>query len=294
MSRPGANLQTATPSPYWGRSLWRGCKWAVNMGPWHGREQTGPYTCKDSRDKNYGRYTGGVGGLMSNVRNGGRFLNSSGGASGLEWLDHQWNAIPQLGIFEWQDTGGMSLACTFRFYAIPAGNSRLLTKRFSTGAFHHCAALSFSVATGVFEYSYCNGIGGVQSILGTLVPVVGVTYTIVGKHWGNNALSRAELWVNGKREAVNAAPATYPAYKKDPPLIYYRDTGSGDPSTNGETSMGGLWNRPITTAEIKQLAANPYIMWGPPAGPSGLPFAGAGGVFACRCCPGWLVNWTDM
>jgi hypothetical protein len=177
--------------------------------------------------------------------------------------------------------------------ALPAGNRRILTKRFGTAANFHCGALSFSVATNKFEFSYCNGVA-TQSILSALTPVVGVTYVIVGRHWGNNALSRAELWVNGKLEAVNAAPATYPAYKKDPPLCFFGDTGSGDPTGNEEASMGGLWDRPLTTTEIQLLTVNPYVLWGPPGSPQGLPFAGGGGSLVnCGCC-GWPISAFGM
>jgi hypothetical protein len=153
--------------------------------------------------------------------------------------------------------------------------------------------LSFAIAGNKFEFSYCNGVT-TQSILSASSPVVGVTYNIVGRHWGNNALTRAELWVNGKLEAVNAAPATYPAYKKDPPLCFFGDTGSGDPSINGEASMGGLWNRPLSTAEIQALNVNPYLLWGPPGAPAGLPFAPAGGGgISCGCC-GWPISEFGM
>jgi hypothetical protein len=295
MSKPGAGLQRAVPYPYRAKALWRGCCWAVNMGPWHGRWQNGPYTIRDSRNINYGRFTGGVAGSMMSVQNGGRFANSGAANSGLQWDDNQINAIPQYGIMRWLNTGGMSLACTMRFIAIPVGNVRILTKRFGVTNNYHCGALSFSNTAGnKFEFSYSDGVGGVQSVFSGLVPVVGVTYNIVGRHWGNNALSRAEIWVNGKLEGLNAAPATYPAYKKDPPLIYFQDTGSGDAILNGESSMGGLWQRPLTTAEIQALNVNPYVMWGPPAGPEGLPHAGALGLIGCNCCPGWLCAWNDM
>lgn len=252
---------------------------------------------RDSRNNNYGRFTGGVAGSMMSVQSGGRFVNSRDANSGLQWDDYQINAIPQYGVMVWQNTGGMSLACTMRFRtAIPNSNRRILTKRFGVTNNFHCGALSFSQTAGNhFEFSYSNGVGAVQSVFSAIVPVVGVTYNLVGRHWGNNALSRAEIWVNGKLEGVVAAPITYPAYKKDPPLIYFNDTGSGDATLDGESSMGGLWARPLTTAEILALNVNPYTMWGPPAGPIGLPHAASGsGLIGCNCCPGWLLSFNDM
>jgi len=293
-----ANRQQALPVPYFARGLWRGCRWAVNMNPWRGRTQSGSLMQHDSRDKNRGRLNGTIGAVMSQPKSGGRFMNANGGGAagtGDTWEDWQWQAIPQLGIYMWQDTGGFTLACTMRFVtAIPNSNRRILTKRFGTTNNFHCGALSFDQAGGnKFEFSYCNGVA-TQSILSALVPTFGVTYNLVGRHWGNNALSRAELWVNGKLEAVNAAPATYPAYKKDPPLIFFNDTGSGDLTCNAEASMGGLWNRPLTTAEIQALHTNPYVMWGPPGSPEGLPFAGGGGSLVnCGCC-GWPISAFGM
>ncbi len=293
MSKPAANLQRVVPARYAARALWRGCRWAVNMAAWHGRFQNGPNYVFDNTH-NLGRFTGGVSGSMNAIRNGGRFGNSFAGNSQLEWIDNQWQAIPQLGIYYWLDSGGFSLACTMRFVAIPAADGRILTKRFGTTNNFHCGALSFNVAAGnKFEFSYCNGVGAVQSIFGTTTPVTGVTYNIVGRHWGSTLL-KAELWVNGKMEAQNNATATYPAYKKDPPIHFFGDTGSGNPTINAEASMGGLWNRPLTSAEIGALNVNPYVMWGNPAAPQGLPFGAAGGGVGCNCCPGWLCNWNDM
>lgn len=294
-----ANRQQALPTPYNARGLWRGCRWAVNMNPWKGRTQSGSAMQHDSRTKNRGRLNGTIGAVMTQPKSGGRFMNANGGGAagtGDQWDDWQWQAVPQLGIYMWQDTGGLTLACTMRFVtAIPNSNRRILTKRFGTTNNFHCGALSFNQANGnKFEFSYCNGVGVTQSIFSGLVPTFGVTYNLVGRHWGNNALSRAELWVNGKLEAVNAAPATFPAYKKDPPLIFFNDSGSGDLTCNAEASMGGLWNRPLTTAEIQALHVNPYQMWGPPQGPEGLPFAGGGGSFVnCGCC-GWPISCFGM
>lgn len=232
---------------------------------------------------------------MISPQRGGQFVNSNAGGTDLAWEDWQWQPIPQLGIYMWQDSGGMSLACCMKFRsALPATDVRILTKRFGTAANFHCAALSFSQAQGnKFEFSYCNGVT-TQSIYSAMVPNSADVYVLVGRHWGNNANSRAELWVNGKREAVNAAPATYPAYKKDPPLVFFGDTASGNPVGNERASMGGLWDRPLSTAEIQQLTVNPYVMWGPPTGPEGLPHAGASGLIGCNCCPGWLCAWNDM
>lgn len=294
MSNPTANRQRALPALYKAKALWRGCKWAVNARPWNGRYQNGPYCLHDSRNKNQGRFRGGLGGVAMAVKNGGKFVSSFGANTDLEWIDYQWQAIPQLGIYEWLDTGGMSLACTMQFnVALPAGNKRILTKRFSTIATQHCAAISFAVAGNKFEFSYCDGVVQ-QSIFSAMSPVAGVSYTVVGRHWGNNALSRAELWVNGKLEATNAAPATYPKYKKDPPLVFFGDLASGDGVMNGFASMGGLWMRPLTTSEIQMLYVNPYALWGPPGAAEGLPFAGAGGLVGCSCCPGWLPSFNDM
>jgi hypothetical protein len=212
----------------------------------------------------------------------------------VQWDDNQWQAIPQLGIYMWLDTGGFSLACTMQLRnAVPNSNRRILTKRFGTTNNFHCGALSFSQTAGnKFEFSYCTGVA-TESIFSALVPVVGVTYNLVGRHWGNNALSRSELWVNGKLEAVNAAPAAYPAYKKDPPILFFTDTGSGDATLDGEASMGGLWDRPLTTTEILALNANPYTMWGPPVSPMGLPFGG-GILDGCRCGGPWLHAWSGL
>jgi len=256
--------------------------------------------CIDSETNNRGMLTGTIAAQEATVRNGGRFVSANGGGAagtGLKWDDNQVNAVPQFGIYVWQNTGGMSLACTMQFRnALPNSNRRILTKRFGTTNNFHCGALSFNQTNGnKFEFSYCDGVGNTQSIFSSLTPSVGVTYNVVGRHWGNNALSRAELWVNGKMEALNAAPATYPAYKKDPPILFFNDTGSGDLTLDGEASMGGLWARPLTTAEIQALNVNPYLLWGPPTAPQGLPFAGpAGGLIGCNCCPGWLCNWNDM
>lgn len=296
MAMQPSNLQRALPVGWRARSLWRGCRWAMNVRPWIGREQNGPNCTHDSRSRNMGRFRGGVGVPMVSPQRGGQYVNSNNAASDLSWEDWQWQAIPQLGIYMWQDTGGMSLACTMKFRsAIPGTNKRILTKRFGTAANFHCGALSFSQTAGNrFEFSYCDGIT-TQSVFGTTVPNSVDIYTLVGRHWGNNALNRAELWVNGKREGVNVAPATYPAYKKDPPLVFFGDTGSGDGVGNERASFGGLWDRPLTTSEILMLNTNPYIMWGPPPSPEGLPFAGpGGGVIGCNCCPGWLCAWNDM
>ena len=300
MPNPSTALQRAVPRPYRARAIWRGCKWAVDIRPWLGRSQAGSNICVDSETSNRGRFSGIVPVPATNNRDGGRFISSAGGGppgfgTGVQWDDNQWQAVPQLGIFQWLDTGGFSLACTFQFRtALPNSNRRILTKRFGTAANFHCGALSFNQANGnKIEFSYCNGVT-TQSIFSGLVPSVGVTYNIVGRHWGNNALSRAELWVNGKLEAVNAAPNTYPAYKKDPPILFFTDTGSGDNTIDGEASMGGLWARPLTTAEIQALNVNPYLLWGPPTSPQGFPFAGGGTVPGCNCCPGWLCNWNDM
>jgi len=177
---------------------------------------------------------------------------------------------------------------------IPGANKRILTKRFGTAANFHCAALSFNVGAGnKFEFSYCNGVT-TQSIFSTLTPNATDAYVLVGRHWGNNALSRAELWVNGKREAVNAAPTTFPAYKKDPPLVFFGDTGSGDGVGDERAAMGGLWDRPLTQSEIQMLTVNPYIMWGPPPFPQGLPFSGAGALDGCRCGGPWLHAWSGL
>lgn len=291
MSQPSAYLQRALPVGYRAQSLWRGCRWAVNVRPWQGRTQSGPNCVQDSRSRNIGRFRGGVGAVSTLPKWGGRYVSSNAANTDLAWEDWQWQPIPQLGIYMWQDTGGMSLACCMRFgTAIPASNKRILTKRFGTTANLHCAALSFSQAAGnKFEFSYCNGVT-TQSIFSGVVPIVSQTYVLVGRHWGNNANSRAELWVNGKREAVNAAPATYPAYKKDPPLVFFGDTASGDGVGNEYAAMGGLWDRPLTTSEIQRLTVNPYVMWGPPVGPQGLPH----GLIGCNCCPGWLSNWYDL
>ena len=300
MSKPAAQLQRAVPRPYRARAIWRGCKWAVDMRPWLGRSQAGSNFAMDSETVNRGRFSGNVPTPATNNRNGGRFVSSNGGGgagTGVQWDDNQWQAIPQLGIYMWLDTGGMSLACTFQFRnALPNSNRRILTKRFGTAGYFHCGALSFNQTNGnKFEFSYSDGVGNVQSIFSGLVPSVGVTYNLVGKHTGNNATKRAELWVNGKLEAVNAAPLTYPAYKKDPPILFFTDTGSGDLTIDGEASMGGLWARPLTTAEVQALNVNPYLLWGPPTSPQGLPFAGpSGGVPGCNCCPGWLGSFNDM
>lgn len=292
------NIQRALPVGYRARSLWRGCRWAMNVRPFFGREQNGPWCCLDSRSRNAGRLRGTVGSTIINAQKGGILVNSNGGGAAgtdLAWEDWQWNAIPQLGIYMWQDTGGMSLAACMKFRtALPATDVRILTKRFGTAANFHCGALSFSQTSGnKFEFSYCNGVT-TQSIFSALVPNTTDLYVLVGRHWGNNALSRAELWVNGKLEATNAAPATYPAYKKDPPLVFFGDTGSGNPTGNERASMGGLWDRPLTTSEIQMLTVNPYIMWGPPGSPEGLPFAGPGGGFvSCGCC-GWPISEYGM
>lgn len=252
--------------------------------------------CHDSRSRNMGRFRGTIGVPMVSPQRGGQFTNSNNAQTDLAWEDYQWNAIPQLGIYMWQDTGGMSLACCMKFRtALPGGDVRILTKRFGTAANFHCGALSFNVGAGnKFEFSYCNGVT-TQSIFSGLTPNTSDVYVLVGRHWGNNVNNRAELWVNGKLEAFNAAPTTYPAYKKDPPLVFFGDTGSGNPPGNERASMGGLWDRPLTTSEIQRLTTNPYVMWGPPPAPQGLPFAGpAGGVLGCNCCPGWLCSWNDM
>jgi hypothetical protein len=268
--------------------------------PYKGRSQAESRLIRDSETQNTGRFSGTVPVPATNLRNGGRFVSSNGGGAagtGVQWDDNQVNAVPQYGIYVWQDTGGMSLACTFQFRnALPNSNRRILTKRFGTTNNFHCGALSFNQANGnKIEFSYSNGVGVTQSIFSNLVPAVGVTYNIVGRHWGNNALSRAELWINGKLEALNAAPATFPAYKKDPPILFFTDTGSGDLTIDGEASMGGLWARPLTTSEIQTLNVNPYVMWGPPTGPEGLPHGAAGaGLIGCNCCPGWLCNFNGM
>lgn len=295
MSRPTSNLQRALPAPYRARALWRGCRWATNIRPWIGREQNGPNCVQDSRSRNIGRFRGGVGVPMVSPQNGGQFVNSNAGSSDLAWEDWQWQAVPQLGIYMWQDTGGMSLACCMQFRtALPGGNKRILTKRFGTAANFHCAALSFAVAGNKWEFSYCDGTN-TQSIFSASSPVAGQSYVVIGRHWGNNALSRAELWVNGKMEAVNAAPATYPKYKKDPPLVFFGDTASGDGVGNECAAMGGLWDRPLTTSEIQMLTVNPFVMWGPPAGPEGLPHGGGGGVLdGCKCGGPWLHAWSGL
>lgn len=295
MSQPSAYLQRALPVGYRARALWRGCRWAMNVRPWQGREQNGPNCTHDSRSRNLGRFRGGVGATMTLPKWGGRYASSNAAGTDLAWEDWQWQPIPQLGIYMWQDTGGMSLACCMRFStAIPASNKRILTKRFGTAANFHCGALSFSQTAGnKFEFSYCNGVT-TQSIFSGVVPIVSQTYVLVGRHWGNNANSRAELWVNGKLEAVNAAPATYPAYKKDPPLVFFGDTGSGDSPLNGYGAMGGLWDRPLTTAEIQLLTVNPFVMWGPPVGPEGLPFAGGDIFNGCKCGGPWLHAWSGL
>lgn len=295
MSQPAAYLQRALPVGYRARSLWRGCRWAVNVRPWVGRYQNGPQCCHDSRSRNQGRFRGGVGAAMIQAQHGGKFVNSNAAGSDLAWEDYQWQAIPQLGIYMWQDTGGLSLACCMRFVtALPGGAKRILTKRFGTAANFHCGALSFSVAAGNrWEFSYCNGVN-TESIFSASSPTVGTTYVVVGRHWGNNANIRSELWVNGKLEATNAAPATYPAYKKDPPLVFFGDTASGDGTGNEEASMGGLWDRPLTTSEIQMLTVNPYVMWGPPLAPEGLPFGGGGPVDGCKCGGPWLHAWSGL
>lgn len=298
MSNPSATLQRAVPRPYRARAIWRGCRWAVDIRPWLGRSQAGSNIAMDSETVNRGRFSGTVPNPATNNRNGGRFVSSNGGGAagtGVQWDDNQWQAVPQLGIYQWLDTGGMSLACTFQFRnALPNSNRRILTKRFGTAANFHCGALSFNQANGnKFEFSYCTG-AATQSIFSTTVPTVGVTYNIVGIHWGNNALSRAELWVNGKLEAVNAAPAAYPAYKKDPPILFFTDTGSGDLTIDGEASMGGLWARPLTTAEIQALNVNPYLLWGPPAATQGLPHGGGGIFDGCKCGGPWLAAWSGL
>lgn len=294
MSRPSAYQQQALPVGYRARSLWRGCRWAVNVRPWNGRTQPA-YCVYDSRSRNLGRFRGSMGSAMVGTRNGGRFVNSNSAGTDWAWEDQQWKAIPQLGIYMWQDTGGMTLACCMRFVsALPGSNKRILTKRFGTASNYHCGALSFSQTAGnKFEYSYCDGTT-TQSIYSSTSPVAGVTYVIVGRHWGNNSIKRAELWVNGKLEGLNTSPSTYPMYKKDPPLVFFGDTGSGDGVGNEEASMGGLWDRPLTTAEIQQLTRNPYIMWGVPPQPMGLG-GGTSGVYdGCRCGGPWLHAWSGL
>jgi hypothetical protein len=295
VSQPSAYLQRALPTPYRARALWRGCRWAVDVRPWLGRQQSGPGCCKDSRSRNLGRFRGGLGVPMISPQRGGQFVNSNAANTDLAWEDWQWQAIPQLGIYMWQDTGGMTLACYMKFRsALPATDVRILTKRFGTAANFHCAALSFSQAQGnKFEFSYCDGVT-TQSIYSAIVPNSADAYVLVGRHWGNNANRRAELWVNGKREAVNAAPATFPAYKKDPPLVFFGDTASGNPVGNERAAMGGLWDRPLSTAEIQQLTVNPFVMWGPPAAPMGLPFASGSVLDGCKCGGPWLHAWSGL
>lgn len=299
MANPSARLQTAVPSAYRARAIWRGCRWAVNVRPYLGRSQAGSRLMRDSETNNTGRFTGTVPVPATNNRTGGQFVSSNGGGAagtGVQWDDNQVNAVPQYGIYKWENTGGMSLACTMQFRnAIPNSNRRILTKRFGVTNNFHCGALSFSQTAGnKFEFSYSDGVGGVQSVFSALTPVAGVTYNVAGRHWGNNALSRAEIWVNGKLEGVVAAPTTYPAYKKDPPILFFTDTGSGDLTIDGEASMGGLWARPLTTAEIQQLNVNPYILWKPPSGPQGLPHGATGLSIFCNCCPGWLPSFFEM
>lgn len=290
---PSGRRQQVLPWPYRGKGLWYGCRWAVNMSPWNGRNQTGPNSVRESQTKNQGRFSGTVAGSMTTVRPDGKTKTSNGGNTGFVWVDFVKIPVPQEGVYSWMNTGGMTLACLMQFRtALPGSNRRILTKRFGTAANFHGGALSVS-AGNLFEFSYCDGVT-TQSIFSAAACQLNTTYLIVGRHWGNNPLSRAELWVNGIRVAVNAAPTTFPFYHSDPPIIFFNDTGSGDATLDGEAFMGALWRRPITTSEIMQLTANPFVMWNHPPSPQGLPFAGGGAGVTCKCCPGWLMSFNGM
>jgi hypothetical protein len=286
--------QQTLPSAYRGKGLWRGCRWAVNMSPWRGREQNGPYCVCESNTRNMGRFSGTVVGSMTVVRQDGLAKTSNEGQSGFVWVDYVKVQVPQEGVYSWMNTGGMTLACLMQFCVeLPNSNRRILTKRFGTASNYHGGALSVT-SNNFFEYSYCDG-STTQSIISTVACKLDTPYVIVGKHWGNNVLTRAELWVNGQLLASNAAPSTYPYYHSDPPITFFNDTGSGDAILKGKAHMGGLWNRPISASEIQQLTANPYVMWMPRTGTQGLPHGVTPGAIAVKCgCCGFLRHWYGM
>lgn len=286
--------QQALPFPYRGQSLWRGCRWAVNMSPWRGRTQVGSRIDKDSQSKNTGFISGTPGTTMSKIRYGGRTVNSNGAQTGIVWQDYVKIPVPQEGIYSWLNGGGMSLACLFHFRSIPGGPVRCLTKRFGRAPNFHGGALSFDPGLGNrFTFTWCDG-ANVEFISAPFAAAAGITYLLVGRHWGNNGNIRAELWVNGKREAVNAAPAVYPFYHSDPPITFFNDTGSGDGTANAEAFMGALWARPLSQAEIQKLTVNPFVMWDSPPSPMGLPFGGGGAFNGCPCCGSWLQSWNGL
>ena len=291
---PNGRRQQSLPSPHRNEGLWHGCRWAVNMSPWLGHEQNGPYCVCESNTRNMGRFSGTANGSMTTVRSDGKTKTSNGGLSGFVWVDYVKIQVPQEGVYSWMNTGGMSLACLVQFRnALPNSNRRVLTKRFGTASNYHGGALSISSGN-LFEFSYCDG-STTQSIFSADTCQLNTSYMIVGKHWGNNAVARAELWVNGNLKATNAAPTTYPYYHSDPPITFFNDTGSGDAILDGEAFMGGLWNRPVTTSEIQQLYTNPYTMWTPRSGTQGLPHGVAPGAIAVKCgCCGFLRNWYGM
>lgn len=290
---PGAGRrQDQYPRPFRKSSLWRQCKFAMIVAPWRGHTNSPLGSCIDNQTRGMGRNLNqefvyhGVGAPGLWLGSGPSQLCSS------VWNDFVYIADNKHGIFRWEDGGGITAAILYRLTALPGSDKCLFAKRFSKINTNHGWAWYYTVTGNKFQFTWCDGITQ-EAIVTSFTPNANQTYWLLARHYGSGN-KKVELWIDGVKDAVNGATATYPAYESDPPLYIHTDNNNAIPA--GQAWVAAFWNRPLSDGEINALTTNPYVMWQPPPTPQGLGHENPveATLPGCNCCPGWLGSFNDM
>jgi hypothetical protein len=261
------------------------------VAPWRGHTNSPLGSCIDNQTRGMGRNLNqefvyhGVGAPGLWLGSGPTQLCSS------VWNDFVYIADNKHGIFRWEDGGGITAAILYRLTALPGSSKCLFAKRFSKINTNHGWAWYYTTTGNKFEFSWCDGITQ-EAIVTSFTPNANQTYFLLARHYGSGN-KKVELWIDGVKDAVNGATATYPVYESDPPLYIHTDNNNAIPA--GQAWVAAFWNRPLSDGEINTLTTNPYVMWQPSPIPMGLPFAGSGSILdGCRCGGPWLHAWSGL
>lgn len=280
MSAGYGRRKPVRPAPRRAMSLWRGCLWATAMGWNKGWNEPGGETSADDQRRTKGILQGSRPGTHE-IMDAGRCLTAGNSLDPIHWADVA-NGYDLI-------NGQTTLACMIRFEAVPAASGRILAKRNSAQAASAGMDLVFNLATGTFMTEWSNGAAE-ERIIGTTAIVTTISYMLIARH----SRVSVDLWVNGIREAINAAPAVIPG-NNDSPVTIFNNPALDDVTINCRMSMAAIWTRAISDSEIRALNTDPYVMWLPLRRPEyfgGLiPSARGDG---CKCGGPWLHAWSGL
>lgn len=270
------------PTPYRASSLWRGCLWAIAAGWNRGWNEPGGQTTYDDQRLTRGILQGSRPGTHV-IIDAGRALASGISDDRIDWSDiaNGYNGI----------NGQVSVAVLFRVTTVPNSNRRIICKRFSGGNAEPGWDLFTDFTLGnVISFEFSDGVDE-DRVSTTTAAAADTTQTFLCV--ATHDRTRAAIWLNGIREAVNAAPARIPANNNQPIDLF--SNPNNDTRLDGDIAMAAVWNRALSDGEILQLNTDPYTMWRPRRRLEFLAFSPPAPSVAdndccCPCCGGFNMN----